>query len=576
MTGLRVWAPRAGVVELEARGSRRPMGARPDGWWEYAEGLAAGTDYRLVVDGRALPDPRSPFQPEGVHGPSRTVDHAAFGWSDAGWRTPRLRDRVIYELHVGTFSPEGTFDGVIERLDHLLELGVDVVELMPVAEFAGDRGWGYDGVDLYAPHHSYGGPDGLKRLVDACHGRGLGVVLDVVYNHLGPEGNYLAQFGPYFTDSYPTPWGQALNLDGPDSQPVRDFLIENALMWLRDYHLDGLRLDAVHALFDSLALHFLEELATRVATEIGPERWLLPESDRNDPRLVTARELGGHGLTAHWCDDVHHAIHTVLTGEREGYYADYGTTAQLATALRRAYVYAGEYSPFRRRRQGRRHHLDGDRFVVCVQNHDQVGNRARGERLGHLVSPGRLRIAAALLLCSPFVPMLFMGEEWDTSSPFPFFSSHTDPALAAATTRGRIAEFAAFGWSPSEVPDPQDPSTFDLARPRWDELGQEGHRELLDWYRALLRLRRSRPDLRSADLSAVEIDRGGDWLLMRRGGVTVVCNWSGAALELPAGGLLELASDPDVKAGDGRLVVPPDAAAVLVGETPPRDNVATH
>jgi maltooligosyltrehalose trehalohydrolase len=352
-----------------------------DGWWRAGVELAAGEDYRFVVDGAALPDPRSRWQPEGVHGPSRALDPRGFAWTDGGWRTPALREQVVYELHVGTFSEEGTFDGVVAHLDHLLALGVTAVELMPVAEFAGARGWGYDGVDLYAPHHAYGGPHGLQRLVDACHARDLAVILDVVYNHLGPEGNYLSAFGPYFTDRYATPWGQAPNLDGPDSQPVRDLFIDNAVMWLRDYHVDGLRLDAVHAIVDMSALHFLEELARRVAAGAGPERWLLPESDRNDPRVAMPPARGGYGHDAHWCDDVHHAVHAVLTGERQGYYADFGRPDQLATALRRGYVYAGDYSRFRRRRHGRPHELSGDNLVACVQNHDQVGNRARGDRI---------------------------------------------------------------------------------------------------------------------------------------------------------------------------------------------------
>jgi maltooligosyltrehalose trehalohydrolase len=561
------WAPYVGVVEVETTGGRRPLTKGDDGWWRDGIELAAGDLYRFVIDGTPLPDPRSAFQPEGVHGPSQVVDPAAHSWSDAGWRTPALPDRVIYELHVGTFSPEGTFDGAARRLDHLVELGVNVVELMPVAEFAGTRGWGYDGVDLYAPHHAYGGPEGLRRLIEACHGRGLAVVLDVVYNHLGPEGNYLDRFGPYFTDRYATPWGRALNLDGPDSQPVRDYLIDNAVMWLRDYHIDGLRLDAVHAIVDMSALHFLEELAGRVAGEVGPERWLLPESDRNDPRVVMPPARGGYGHDAHWCDDVHHAIHSTLTGERQGYYADFGSTAQLATALRRGYVYAGDYSPFRRRRHGRPHDLSGDHFVVCDQNHDQVGNRAQGDRLSEVIPIGRCKIAAAMVLCSPFIPLLFMGEEWAASTPFPFFSSHTDPGIAEATSKGRIAEFAAFGWRPEDVPDPQREETFATARLHWDEISTAPHAEMLEWYRSLIRLRRAHGELAAGPLDGIEVDHGARWLVMRRaaGRVSLACNWGETAREVACPGRLELASSGDVAVVDGGVRLPPDTAAVLLG-----------
>ena len=355
MTTFRVWAPRAERVDLEIDGaSPVPMVPAHGGWFE-AE--ADATDYAFRLDGGPpRPDPRSPWQPNGVDGPSRVVDHAAFPWTDQAWKGLHLPSAVVYELHVGTFTPEGTFDAVIERLDHLVELGVDTVELMPVAEFPGDRGWGYDGVDLYAPHHAYGGPDGFKRLIDACHGRGIAVILDVVYNHLGPSGNFLPEFAPYFTDRYATPWGEAVNLDGPDSDEVRRFFVDNALMWLRDYHVDGLRLDAVHAIVDTSAIHLLEQLAVEVAdlsTHVGRPLWLVAESDLNDPRLIWPREVGGYGLDAQWSDDFHHALHAVLTGERSGYYADFGSLSQVATALQRAYVFAGGHSPFRRRRRRR-------------------------------------------------------------------------------------------------------------------------------------------------------------------------------------------------------------------------------
>jgi maltooligosyltrehalose trehalohydrolase len=529
VTELRAWAPRPSRLELAAGGGRIPARAVERGWWAAGADVPdQGADYSWVVDGEPLPDPRSPWQPAGVHGPSRTVDHAAFAWSDAGWRCPPLRDLVMYELHVGTFSPEGTFDGVIDKLDHLAALGVNAIELMPVAEFAGDRGWGYDGVDLYAAHHTYGGPEGFKRLVDASHRRGIAVVLDVVYNHLGPEGNYLGRFGPYFTDRYSTPWGQAVNLDGADSDEVRDFFIENAITWCRDYHVDGLRLDAVHAIIDTSAVHLLEELRLRVPAD----RFVIAESDLNDPRLVESPERGGYGLDAQWADDFHHALHAVLTGEQSGYYADFGSLEQLAAALRGPYVYAGHYSRHRRRRHGRPHRLPGDRFVVCSQNHDQVGNRARGERLAALTTFGRLKMAAALVLCSPFIPLLFMGEEWAASTPFIFFSSHGDPQIARATTRGRVEEFESFGWDPAEVPDPQDPVTYERSKLRWDEVAQDSHAEMLDWYKKLIRLRRTVPELRDGRLDTVDVRVSGRKFELRRGPVIVRCDLDGDAVTI--------------------------------------------
>jgi maltooligosyltrehalose trehalohydrolase len=526
MTSLRVWAPQAESVEVELDGRRRVAMTPGAGGWHEVE--PQGTDYAFVVDGGPpRPDPRSPWQPAGVDGPSRVVDHAAFAWSDDEWRGVHLPSAVVYELHVGTFTPEGTFDGVVARLDHLVELGIDVVELMPVAEFSGDRGWGYDGVDLYAPHHAYGGPDGLKRLIDACHGRGLGVVLDVVYNHLGPAGNHLREFGPYFTDRYATPWGEAVNLDGWGSDEVRRFFIDNALMWLRDYHVDGLRIDAVHAIVDTSAVHLLEELGVqteRLAAATGRPRWLIAESDLNDPRLIWPREVGGYGLDAQWSDDFHHALHAVLTGERSGYYADFGTLAQLAAALRRAYVYAGEHSTFRNRRHGRPPGpVPGWRFLGYLQNHDQVGNRAQGERSSHLMSTERLRAGAALVLTAPFVPMLFQGEEWGATTPFLYFTDHRDPELARAVSEGRRREFASFGWSPDDVPDPQDPATFERSRLDWSERDRAPHAELLAWHRHLIALRRSRPELRDGrmDAVAVDVDEEAGAITVRRGRVTV-------------------------------------------------------
>jgi maltooligosyltrehalose trehalohydrolase len=439
MSRISVWAPTPQRVEVVTAEGRVPMERDERGWWHARLDGAAGIDYAFSLDGGpARPDPRSPWQPHGIDGPSRTIDHE-FEWTDHGWHGRPPAGSVLYELHVGTFTPEGTFESTIERLDHLVELGVTTVELMPVAEFSGERGWGYDGVDLYAPHHAYGGPEGLKRLVDACHSRGLAVVLDVVYNHLGPAGNYLREFGPYFTDRYSTPWGDAVNFDDAHSNEVRAFFVDNALMWLRDYHFDGLRIDAVHAIVDTSATHILEEMAARVDElegEVGRTLALIAESDLNDPRIVTPREAGGYGIDAQWSDDFHHALHALLTGERDGYYSDFGAVAHLAAALTNAFVYAGDYSPYRKRRHGRVPvGLSGNRFLGYLQNHDQVGNRAVGERSSALMSRDLLKVGAALVLTAPFVPMLFMGEEWGASTPIPRSARRSARAAGGSSRR---------------------------------------------------------------------------------------------------------------------------------------------
>jgi maltooligosyltrehalose trehalohydrolase len=571
MTRFRVWAPNATAVELDLTGRRVAMVAADRGWFEAdVPDVGPGTDYGYSLDGGPVrPDPRSPWQPTGVDGPSRTLDHAAFPWTDGGWRGVHLPSTVIYELHVGTFTPEGTFDAVIRRLDHLVDLGVDVIELLPVAEFPGTRGWGYDGVDLYAPHSAYGGPDGLKRLVDACHARGLGVVMDVVYNHLGPAGNHLGGYGPYFTERYATPWGQAVNLDQAGSDEVRAFFVDNALMWLRDYHCDGLRLDAIHAILDTSAMHLLEELAVEVealAASVGRALFLVAESDLNDPRVVRRREVGGYGMDAQWSDDFHHAIHAALTGERDGYYADFGSLSDVATALRRAFVHAGGYSPYRDRRHGRYDAtLSGHRFLGYAQNHDQVGNRAQGERSAALMSPGRLRLAAALVLTSPFVPMLFQGEEWAAGTPFQYFTDHADPSLGQAVSEGRRSEFVAFGWEPADVPDPQDPATFERSRLDWSELGEKDHAAMLDWHRRLVALRRSVPELTDGRLDAVDcvVDEDAGWLLVRRGPVTVAGSIGPHAVEIAAEGTVVLASEGADLVAAGTVRLAPDSVAVL-------------
>ncbi|MGH2734212.1 MAG: malto-oligosyltrehalose trehalohydrolase [Actinomycetota bacterium] len=539
MRNFSVWAPSAPKVELVLGWSRHEMKRLDSGWHAVEAEAVAGDDYGFALDGgETLPDPRSQWQPNGVHGLSRVVDHDAFVWTDHSWRPPPLASSIVYELHVGTFTPEGTFEAAAGRLDYLLSLGVTAVELMPVAEFPGERGWGYDGVDLYAPHHAYGGPEGLKTFVDAAHAAGLAVILDVVHNHLGPAGNYLGRFGPYFTVKYATPWGDAVNFDGAGSTEVRRFFVESALMWLRDYRIDGLRIDAVHAILDLSATHFLEELTGAVRAleaEVGRPKYIIAESDLNDPRLVRSTEAGGYGMDASWSDDFHHALHAVLTGERAGYYADFGSLDDLATALTDVYVYGGRYSHYRGRVHGRAPTgLPGGRFLGFLQNHDQVGNRARGERSTHLMSTGRLEVGAALVLTSPFVPMLFMGEEWGATTPFQYFTDH-DPELGRAVSEGRRNEFRAFGWDPSDVPDPQAAQTFIRSRLDWAESNDGINAELLDWHRKLIALRKSTPELLDGDLDAVTVtyDPDQQWIVVERGPITVACNISTEERTLP-------------------------------------------
>ena len=564
-----VWAPHAASVDLVLDNDRIPMARRERGWWGVESDVPAGTDYRFSVDGGTpRPDPRSPWQPEGPDGPSRTVDHYAFAWSDVDWRGADLATAVIYELHIGTFTPEGTFDSAIERLDHLVDLGVTAIELLPVAEFSGGHGWGYDGVDLYAPHRAYGGPEGLKRLVDAAHSRGLAVVMDVVYNHLGPSGNYLREFGPYFTDRYATPWGDAINFDGPGSDEARRFFVDNALMWQRDYHCDGLRLDAVHAILDTSAFHILEEIGADVRAleaEVGRTLWVIAESDLNDPRLVTLVDRGGYGLDAQWSDDFHHALHALLTGETAGYYSDFGSIEHLATALRRAFVYAGDHSAFRQRRHGRPPDgLGARRFLGYLQNHDQVGNRAAGERSSQLMSPGLLKVGAALVMTAPFVPMLFQGEEWAASTPFLYFTDHPDPELGKAVSEGRKGEFAAFGWEPSEIPDPQDRASFEASKLQWSEPNRGIHAEMLAWHKELIRFRKTTPP--PTDLADVSVrhDERGRWLVVEYGTYTVVCNMSTdeVDVELGEGRQIALASGYEPKRTNGAVNLPPESVTI--------------
>jgi malto-oligosyltrehalose trehalohydrolase len=583
MTTFSVWAPAAARVEVEVAGQRHPMardapGSCP-GWWFAEVPDGAGIDYGFRLDdGELLPDPRSPRQPSGINGPSRTYDHSAFTWTDRSWRGAPLPGSVTYELHTGTFTPEGTFDAAIGRLDHLRRLGVDTVELMPVAAFPGRHGWGYDGINLWAVHEPYGGPDGLKRFVDACHARGLAVLLDVVYNHVG-IGNRLADFGPYFATAHVTPWGHAVNLDQPGSDDVRAFLIGNALMWLRDYHLDGLRLDAVHALEDHRALNFLEELAAEVqalAALLNRELVLVPESDLNDPRLVTSREAGGYGLTAQWSDDFHHAVYAAVTGERQGYYIDFGSMAALAKTYTKVFFHDGTWSTFRGRTHGRPvdvFRLPAHRFLGYLQDHDQVGNRATGDRIGASMPPGLVKVAAGLVLTGPYTPMLFMGEEWGADTPWQYFTDHIDPGLAKAVAEGRRAEFAAYGWAAADVPDPQDEATFLRSKLDWAQLDREPYAGILAWYRELIALRRARPELTDPRLDRVSADFDEDarWIMVRRGRLRIAANLGGGPVRLalgqPGTGVLA-ASDPGVAVGQDTVTLPPAAFAVIETRAP--------
>ncbi|MCY1157384.1 MAG: treZ [Citricoccus sp.] len=582
-----VWAPEARTVELVvtdrepgavhdsadrwAGAEAFPMEPAGDGWWVPGAAAPGGTDvgYGYRVDGEGpFPDPRSRCQPDTVHGPSRLVDPAAYDWQDGDWSGRPLRGAVIYELHVGTFTPEGTLEAALGRLDHLVSLGVTHVELLPVNSFGGRHNWGYDGVGWYAVDASYGGPESYRRFVDACHAAGLAVLQDVVYNHLGPSGNYLPTFGPYLTEQS-TGWGSGLNLDGPDSDEVRRYILDNIRMWAEEYHVDGFRLDAVHALHDTRAVHLLEEMATEVDTlsaRLGRPLVLVAESDLNDPRMISPRAdggAGGYGLTGQWSDDFHHAVHVALTGETEGYYADFASLDALGKVLNAGFFHDGTYSSFRRRHHGRPlgEHTPAEALVVCTQNHDQVGNRATGDRLTASLDEGRLAIAAALLMAGPFTPMLFMGEEWAASTPWQFFTAHREPELAEAVTQGRRKEFERMAWDHDAVPDPQDEQTFRDSTLRWEEAGTGRHARLLDLYRQLAALRAELPELTDPDRSTTRatVDAGRRHLRLDRGlrkGAADVGTGVGASLEAGghgAGSVVLLAAF-----GEDPMPVPPD------------------
>jgi maltooligosyltrehalose trehalohydrolase len=557
---LRVWAPLAGTVAVRTADGDRDLNRVGDDWVDNLE-LPAGADYWVVVDGDPLPDPRSRWQPAGVHGTSRVFDPSDFEWTDTAWTGRQLAGGIIYELHLGTFTAEGTLDAALDRLDHLVELGIDFIELLPVNGFNGTHNWGYDGVLWYTVHEGYGGPSAYQRFVDACHARGLGVIQDVVYNHLGPSGNYLPRFGPYLSDASANTWGESVNLVEP---AVRRYILDNAAMWLRDYHVDGLRLDAVHALVDPSQKHLLKELAEETDTLsafLGRPLTLIAESDLNDPGLILPREAGGFGLTAQWSDDYHHSLHVALTGETTGYYADFASLGALAKTSTKGFFHDGTYSSFRGRNHG--HPIDPAvptwRLVAFAQDHDQIGNRATGDRLTQSADLGALSIAAVLTLAGPFTPMLFMGEEWGASTPWQFFTSHPEPDLGRATAEGRIAEFERMGWDPDEVPDPQDPETFRRSKLDWSERDTGDHARLLSLYRELVALRRTVPELTDPKFESLRADFDDDTGSFRldRGPVSILANFGEAPIELPPGVavLLTTSDSPGVLAARSAAIV---------------------
>ena len=554
-----VWAPSADSVALHLDGQGYPMTER-EGWWSANVDWRADADYGYLVDGEGtpLPDPRSRRQPHGVHGMSRTYEPAR----PAPWPGRELAGGVIYELHVGTFTPEGTLDSAIARLPHLVELGIDFVELLPVNGFNGTHNWGYDGVLWYTVHEGYGGPAAYQRFVGACHEAGLAVIQDVVYNHLGPSGNYLPAYGPYFVEGHSNTWGDTIDLSRPE---VREYIISNALMWLQDYGVDGLRLDAVHALVDDSPKHLLQELAERAGDAI-----LIAESDLNDPKLITPRP-DGYGLTAQWSDDYHHAAHVALSGETTGYYADFDSLEALAKVMTRGFFHDGTYSSFRERNHGVPIDLETMptwRLVTFTQDHDQIGNRATGDRLTASLDEGHLAIEAVLTLLGPFTPMIFMGEEWGASTPWQFFTSHPEPDLGRATAEGRIAEFEKMGWDPDVVPDPQDPATFANSKLDWAELADSPHRALFDLYRELIALRRRMPALTDARFSTVacDYDEEARWFRLDREGVSVLINFAPEPRDVPApAGSIVLATGDAQRNGSAVRLSAASAAVLRAG-----------
>ena len=522
----RVWAPKASSVSLRVVGESREISMNPEqkGYFTtFVNSLGAGTRYfYLLNSSQQRPDPASRSQPEGVHGPTEVIDPSEFKWEDQDWRGIPLEEMIIYEIHAGTFTHEGTFEAIIPFLDYLKkDLGVTTIELMPIGQFPGERNWGYDGTYLYAPQNSYGGPNGLKSLINVCHQKGLAILLDVVYNHLGPEGNYLGDYGPYFTDRYQTPWGPAINYDGPESDEVRKFVVDNTLYWVTEYHVDGLRIDAIHGIFDFSARHILNDIREAVDSEakkLDRQIVVIAESDLNDVRVINPPNRGGYGLDAQWNDDFHHCLHTLLTEEHHGYYQDFGDINQLVKALREGFVYTGQYSSFRKRGHGSSpKHLSPTKFVIFSQNHDQVGNRMKGDRLSTLVPFEALKLAAGIVLLSPNVPLLFMGEEYGEQAPFQYFVNHSGHELVEAVRIGRKEEFAALGWT-DQLPDPQDEATFSRSKIHLDLRKNGEHKILLDLYKTLIRLRRELPSLSHFSKSGMKVKALGKshTILMKR------------------------------------------------------------
>lgn len=534
-----VWAPYADSVHVHVVSPKEtllPLKKGEKGYFEViADDIPPGSRYYYRLDGQKdIPDPASRFQPLGVHGPSQVID-SRFAWEDEAWPGRPLESYLIYELHVGTFTKEGTFEAIIPFLPQLKELGVTAIELMPIGAFPGSRNWGYDGTFPFSVHASYGGPEGFRRLVNACHQNGLSVVLDVVYNHVGPEGNYLGEYGPYFTDQYKTPWGRAMNFDGEDNGEARRFFIESALMWIHEYHVDAFRLDAVHAICDFSATPFLVEVGENIHRQSGLLNrpiYVMPESNLNDHRFVRPRIMGGFGLDAQWSDDLHHALHAVLTGEKAGVYQDFGELHHLEKALKEGFVYAGQFSQFRQRKHGNSpREMGGSQFVVCAQNHDQVGNRMKGERLAQLVSYEELKLAAGIILLSPYIPLLFMGEEYGEKAPFQFFTSHSAADIIEGTRKGRREEFRSHGWT-GDPPDPQDKATFERSRLHHQQRRLSPYRELFNFYKTLIAVRKTRPALRNLSKEQMDVssDAGSGSLWFRRwkdsDDVMVVCQFS--------------------------------------------------
>jgi maltooligosyltrehalose trehalohydrolase len=570
-----VWAPAATALSALVDGRELAMEPTEGGWWapvtEHEWGPDIEYGYRLNGSEDLTPDPRSRRQPYGVHGPSLTVSPSSYAWTDAGWRGRPLRGGLIYELHIGTFTPVGTFDAAIQHLDHLVSLGVNFVELMPVNAFNGTHNWGYDGVLWFAVHEQYGGPDGYQRFVDACHSKGLAVIQDVVYNHLGPSGNYLPGFGPYL-GSATNAWGASLNLDGPDSGEVRQYILDNALMWLRDYHVDGLRLDAVHELVDASDQHILAQLSERVdalAEATGRQIVLIAESDLNDDTLIRPRSDGGYGLTAQWSDDYHHAAHAVVTGEKFGHYADFDSLFALAKATSEGFVHDGVFSAFRGRTHGLPIHRESvqlSQLITFTQNHDQVGNRAQGDRTTEILDADSLAIQAVLTMMTPFTPMIFMGEEWGAKTPWQFFTSHPEPELGIAVADGRATEFARMGWDGQTIPDPQDPDVFDRSTLNWAEIDEPQHRSLLELYRTLSRLRHELHAFKDDKFETVhcQYSEFDEWLRIDRTRLSIAINFASQAREIPVPWeRVLLATSPNSTTSPGRVHLPPRSAAIL-------------